>query len=240
MFSIQIRVDEGKKKELLKALNGLRQNIDFEFQAADEQHKQSVTDPGTDESGKASKPEKRVESTGRTHNSNATTSSVVVESSDSEDGGEDRKEKEPTPNEIATKLNRWLDRKGIARVEFAKHINRSKSTFADMLNHPPGSLPRGFAKEAWLKMYNFLQDENAQKEFLDKAGNKKGKKRSASANAEELEPPKKRQTRATFEKWQTVMLDGIFVNCGGRPEKSTIKRICPTVKLEQRQVNISF
>ena len=47
MFSIQIRVDEGKKEELLEALNGLRQNIDFEFQAADEQHKQSVTDPGT-------------------------------------------------------------------------------------------------------------------------------------------------------------------------------------------------
>lgn len=62
-------------------------------------------------------------------------------------------------------------------MEFAKHINRSKSTFADMLNHPPGSLPRGFAKQAWLKMHNFLQDENAQKEFLDKAGNKKGKKR---------------------------------------------------------------
>lgn len=240
MFSIQIRVDEGKKEELLEALNGLRQNIDFEFQAADEQHKQSVTDPGTDESGKASKPEKRVESTGRTHSSNATTSSFVVESSDLEDGGGDGKEKEPTPNEIATKLNWWLDRKGVARVEFAKHINRSKSTFADMLNHPPGSLPRGFAKEAWLKMHNFLQDENAQKEFLDKAGNKKGKKRSASANAEKLEPPKKRQTPATFEKWQTVMLDGIFVNCGGRPEKSTIKRICPTVKLEQRQVNISF
>ena len=234
MFSIQIRVDESKIERLLEALNCLRQNIDFEFQAANEQHKQSVTDPGTDESGNASKPEKRVESTGRTHNSNATTSLVVVESSDLEYGGEDRKEKEPTPNEIATKLNRWLDRKGVAR------INRSKSTFADMLNHPPGSLPRGFAKEAWLKMYNFLQDENAQKEFLDKAGNKKGKKRSASANAEELEPPKKRQTRATFEKWQTVMLDGIFVNCGGRPEKSTIKRICPTVKLEQRQVNISF
>lgn len=148
-----------------------------------------VTDPGTDESGKASKPEKRVESTGRTHNSNATTSSVVVESSELEDG----KEKEPTPNEIATKLNRWLDRKGVARVEFAKHINRSKSTLADMLNHPPGSLPRGFAKEAWLKMHNFLQDGNAQKEFLDKAGNKKGKKRCASANAEELEPPKKRK-----------------------------------------------
>lgn len=47
MFSIQIRVDEGKKEELLEALNGLRQNIDFEFQAADEQHKQSVTNPGT-------------------------------------------------------------------------------------------------------------------------------------------------------------------------------------------------
>ena len=171
MFSIQIRVDEGKIEELLEALSCLRQNTDFEFQAANEQHKQSVTDPGTDESGKASKPEKRVESTGRTHNSNATNSSVVVESSDLEDGGEDGKEKEPTPNEIATKLNRWLDRKGVARGEFAKHINRSKSTFADMLS---------------------------------------------------------------------VMLDGIFVNCGGRPEKSTIKRICPTLKLEQRQVNISF
>lgn len=89
-------------------------------------------------------------------------------------------------------------------------------------------------------MHNILQDETAQKEFLDKAGNKKGKKRYASANAEELEPPKRRQTPATFEKSQTVMLNGIFVSCGGRPEKSTIKRICPTVKLEQRQVNISF
>ena len=87
MFSIQIRVDEGKKEELLEALNGLRQNIDFEFQGADEQHKQSMTDPGTDESGKASKPEKRVESTGRTHNSTATTLAVVVESSNLEDGG---------------------------------------------------------------------------------------------------------------------------------------------------------
>ena len=81
MFSIEIRVDEGKKEALLHALNGLRQNIDFELQVAEEQHKQSVTDPGTDGSGKASK-ETRVESTGRTHHSNAMTSSVVVESSD--------------------------------------------------------------------------------------------------------------------------------------------------------------
>ena len=93
MFSIQIRVDEDKIEELLEALNCLRQNIDFEFQAANEQHKQSVTDPGTDESGKASKPEKRVESTGRTHNSNATNSSVVVEWSDLEDGGKTGKKR---------------------------------------------------------------------------------------------------------------------------------------------------
>ena len=139
---MQISVNEGKKKQaLLGALNGLRQNIDFEFQAANEQHKQSVTDPGTYGSGKASK-ENRVESAGRTHHSNATTSSVVVEKSNSEDG----KVKEPTPNKIATKLNQWLDRKGIARVEFANHINRSKSTFVDMLNHPPSLLPKRFAK----------------------------------------------------------------------------------------------
>lgn len=139
-----------------------------------------MTDPGTDGSGKGASKENRVKSAGRAHHSNATTSSVVVESSDSEDGNV----KEPTPNEIATKLNRWLDRKGVARVEFANHITRSKSTFADMLNHPPSSLPKGFAKEAWLRMHNFLQDENAQKEFLDKAGTKKRKKRTASANAE--------------------------------------------------------
>ena len=93
MFSIQIRVDEGKKEELLEPLNGLRQNIDFEFQVADEQHKQSVTDSGADESGKASKPEKRVESTGRTHNSNATTSSVVVELEEGGGGGEPGKKR---------------------------------------------------------------------------------------------------------------------------------------------------
>ena len=93
MFSIQIRVDEGKKEELLEPLNGLRQNIDFEFQVADEQHKQSVTDSGADESGKASKPEKRVESTGRTHNSNATTSSVVVELEEGGGGGGRREKK---------------------------------------------------------------------------------------------------------------------------------------------------
>lgn len=232
MYSIQIRVHEGKKEALLQALNGLRKDIDFEFQIADEQ---SVTDPGTDGSGKARK-ESRAENTGTTRHSNTTTSPVVVESSNAEDG----EEKEPTPNEIATELNQWLDRKGVARVEFAKYINRSKSTFADMLNHPPSSLPKGFAKEAWLKMHKFLQDKIAQKEFLDKSGNKKRKKSSSTVTGEELEPPKKRQTPTTFEKWQTVMLDGIFVKCGGRPEKSTIKRICPTVKLEQRQVNISF
>lgn len=171
--------------------------------------------------------ENPVESTGRTHHSNATTSSVVIKSSGLEVG----KQKEPMPNEITNKLNRWLDRKGIVRVEFAKHINRSKSTFVDLLNHPPTSLPKGFAKEAWLKMNNFLQDENAQKEFLDKAGNKKRKKHSASGNAEELEPPKKRQM---------PMLDGSFVNCDRWPEKSTIKRICTTIKLEERQVKISF
>ena len=31
MFSIQIRVDKGKKEELLKALNGPRRNTDLNF-----------------------------------------------------------------------------------------------------------------------------------------------------------------------------------------------------------------
>ena len=177
-----------------------------------------------------------MESPERTLDLEATTSSVVVESSDAE-------ENEPTPKEIATKLNRWLHHKGVARVDFAKHINRSKSHFADMLNHPPSSLPKGFTKEACLIMHYFLQDMNAQKIFLEEATNEKREKRSVSTptTAEGPDPLKKRQKPATFEKWQMVMLDEIFrVKCDRRPEKDTIRRICPTIKLEQRQLNISF
>ena len=111
------------------------------------------------------------------------------------------------PEEIASQLNRWLDSKGVAHVEFAKHIPIIPSHFVNMLNHPPTSLPKGFAKEAWLKMHEFLQDKNAQKTFLEKAVNKRREKRSASASVEGSEPPKKRQSSATFEKWQMVMLD---------------------------------
>ena len=230
MHLIQIRVGEENKEALLEALDRLRRTLDFELQVAHVQHKQRETDHGTDSE---SKDEILSGSPGRKLQSEATISSVVVESSDAEDNV-------PTPKEIATELNRWLNHKGVARVEFAKHINRSKSHFADMLNHPPSSLPKGFAKEAWLKMHNFLQDKNAQKIFLEKAANKTRKKRSTSTTTEGSEPPKKRQRPATFEKWQMVMLDEIFVKCDGRPEKGTIRRICPTIKLEQRQVNITF
>jgi len=226
MYSKQIRVEEGNKEALLEALDGLRKTLDFDFQVAHEQHKQREADHGTN---RQSKEENCVGSSGRKLHSEATSSSVVVESSDAE-------ENEPTPKEIATELNRWLNHKGVARVEFAKHINRSKSHFADTLNHPPTSLPKGFGKESWLKMHNFLQDKNAQKIFLEKAANKARKKRSVSTTAEGSEPPKKRQRPTTFEKWQMVMLDEIFVKCDGRPEKGTIRRICPTIKLEQRQV----
>lgn len=52
MLCIEIRVDEGKKEALLEALIGPRQDIDFKLQVANEQNKQSVTDPGKDRSKK--------------------------------------------------------------------------------------------------------------------------------------------------------------------------------------------
>lgn len=72
MFCIEIRVDEGKKEALLEALIGPRQDIDFKLQVANEQDKQSVTDPGKDRSKNGCK-ENCMESTGRMYHSNATT-----------------------------------------------------------------------------------------------------------------------------------------------------------------------
>lgn len=64
-----------------------------------------------------------------------------------------------SPKEIADKITRWLERKGVAHSDFAKYINRSKSTFTYMFKRPPASLPKGAGKEAWLKMWEFLQNE---------------------------------------------------------------------------------
>ena len=64
-----------------------------------------------------------------------------------------------SPKEIVEKITRWLERRGVARSDFAKYINRSKSTFTDMLKRSPASLPKDGGKEAWLKMREFLQNK---------------------------------------------------------------------------------
>lgn len=79
------------------------------------------------------------------------------------------------PEEIAHKITGWLERKGVARSDFAKYINRSKSTFTDMLKRPPATLPKGAGKEPWTKIRDFIQNETTQRSFLDSFG---GKRRS--------------------------------------------------------------
>lgn len=186
-------------------------------------------------------------------------SSVPVESSDSEENA-------TNPESIAQSVTQWLDRNGVARVEFAKYINRSKSHLTDMLKRPPTSLPKGIGKEAWITMGEFMKDKNARKTFLEKAKRKRSsagpRSSTATATATKAPPSKKRKPSSTdttattatvteaspskkqkpakFEKWQQAFLDGIFVQCDGRPEKEMIKLLCPTLKLEQRQVNFGF
>ena len=191
MHLIQIRVGEENKEALLEALDRLRRTLDFELQVAHVQHKQRETDHGTDSD---SKDEILSGSPGRKLQSEATISSVVVESSDAEDNV-------PTPKEIATKLNRWLNHKGVARVEFAKHINRSKSHFADMLNHPPSSLPKGFAKEAWLKCITSYKTRMPRRFFWRKLLTRQGK--SAL-----LQPPQKDQSHRKSGKDQRLSRSG--------------------------------
>ena len=40
------------------------------------------------------------------------------------------------PEEIVDKITGWLEQKGVARSNFKKYINRSKSTFTDMFKQP--------------------------------------------------------------------------------------------------------
>ena len=84
-----------------------------------------------------------------------------------------------SPKEIADKITRWLERKRVARSDFAKYINQSKSTFTDMLKQPPAWLPKGCGKEAWLNMREFLQNETTRNAFLDSLGGKKRKRTAA-------------------------------------------------------------
>lgn len=221
MCSIQIKVTAEHKAPLLEALDELRKTKSLEFQidVIDEESKLDRESEENCTRRKENCPQSEPVSSNNP---------VAVDSSDSE-------ENEITPKEIASDLNRWLDRKGVARVDFARYINRSKSHFTEMLSRPPSSLPKGVGSEAWIKMRNFMKDKSAQSIFLEKTA----KKRSHPAKSTKPETEKK-QKRAKFERWQSVMLDEIFVKCDGRLEKETLQRICPTIKLEQRQVNIIF
>ena len=93
-----------------------------------------------------------------------------------------------------------------ARSDFVKYINRSKSTFTDMLKRPPASLPKGAGKESWIRIRDFLKDEASRRSFLDDFGAKRRKRLAAipkdrATDPETNEPPAKQQP-AKFEKWQ--------------------------------------
>ena len=87
-------------------------------------------------------------------------------------------------------------------MDFAKYINRSKSTFTDMLKRSPASLPKDGGKEAWLKMREFLQNETTRNAFLDSLG---GKKRKRTTTDDLGDEPSVKQRPAKFQPWQLTM-----------------------------------
>ena len=140
-----------------------------------------------------------------------------------------------SPKEIAEKITRWLERKGVARSDFAKYINRSKSTFTNMLKRPPASLPKGCGKEAWLKMREFLQNETTRNAFLDSLG---GKKRKRTTTDDPGDEPSVKDRPVKFQPWQLTMLDEIYLKYNGRPQSESIDYLSKTLKIGKDKVRI--
>lgn len=142
------------------------------------------------------------------------------------------------PEEIAHKITGWLERKGVARSDFAKYINRSKSTFTDMLKRPPATLPKGAGKEPWIKIRDFIQNETTQRSFLDSLGGKRRKRPAAIPPGIPTDEPPAKHRPMKFERWQLTMLDEIYIKCKGRPQSESLDNLSKTLKIGKDKVRI--
>ena len=212
MSTFKITIAEEKKSALRDALEQLRETQALQFElvelanpAPGDEAQEATNNPGNNQV--AQQPAQRTEVAGEAE----------------------------SPKEIAEKITRWLERKGVACSNFAKYINRSKSTFTDMLKRPPASLPKGCGKEAWLKMREFLQNETTRNAFLDSLGGKKRKRTTTDDTGDE---PSVKHRPVKFQPWQLTMLDEIYLKCNGRPQSESIDYLSKTLKIGKDKVRI--
>ena len=140
--------------------------------------------------------------------------------------------------ELALKITKWLDAKGIARASFAKeYLNRSKSTFSDMLKYAPSAVElKGVARESWLKISKFLSDTESQKKFVNSVSKGKMCKKRAASKCGEASRRKAKQQKRNFTQVQKVTLDQMYQQTAGKPEKESIGNLAHTLNLDTRQV----
>ena len=227
MNCFQIKVQEDQREMLLTALNDIRENKGIDFEILEiTPTTQHTTQQETGE---------------EVNDGGGSRDEAVMEIR--KDLVEDLVE---TPSEIANGVAKWLDHNGVARAEFAKYINRSKSHVTDMLKRPPLTLPKGAGREVWIKMQTFLTNISDRNSFLESQLAMKGERKRATTTrptTSTTTPPKKRKqtpasrARTKLYKWQKVMLDEIFVKCDGRPLAETVQRISPILQLDKRQVS---
>ena len=72
-----------------------------------------------------------------------------------------------SPMEIARKISILLSNKGIPQCFFAERVlNRSQGSFSDYLSKPPAVMPKTHSRAIWLKLKQFLENEEEQKELI--------------------------------------------------------------------------
>ena len=76
---------------------------------------------------------------------------ISMESVPAERPGEaedDEGEADESPSKLAINISNWLNKRGVARASFVKYLDRSKSHFTDVLNHPPSSMSAKHRKKS--------------------------------------------------------------------------------------------
>ena len=72
-----------------------------------------------------------------------------------------------SPMEIARKISILLSNKGIPQRFFAERVlNRSQGSFSDYLSKPPTVMPKTHSRAIWLKLKQFLENEEERKELI--------------------------------------------------------------------------
>ena len=71
------------------------------------------------------------------------------------------------PQQIATRIFKFLRNEGIPQRFFAKEIlNRSQGTFSDYLTKPPQQMPKAHGRGTWLRLQEFIDSKNQQEELV--------------------------------------------------------------------------